>query len=63
MGGTNLRGEIDDGREDQEEFLASLTQQEREELEAMQNNPHIYSALVESIAPTVFGARSSWGSA
>ena len=55
MGTMNLRGEVDDGREDQQEFLASLTGPERDELMAMQNSDHIYSRLVESIAPTVFG--------
>jgi DNA replication licensing factor MCM6 len=55
MGTMNLRGEVDDGREDQQEFLASLTGPERDELMSMQNSDHIYSRLVESIAPTVFG--------
>lgn len=54
-GGANLRGEIDEGQEDVEEFLASLTDPEREELLAMQNSDHIYARLVQSIAPTVFG--------
>ncbi|KAG8906778.1 MCM DNA helicase complex subunit mcm6 [Tulasnella sp. 403] len=55
VGTANLRGEIDDGVEDQEEFLASLTDPERDELMAMATSDHIYSRLVESIAPTVFG--------
>lgn len=50
-----MRGEIDEGREDQEEFLSSLTAPERDELMAMQHSDHIYARLVESIAPTVFG--------
>lgn len=50
-----MRGDLVDEGEDQEEFLESLTPQEREELLAMQQTPHIFSRLVSSIAPTVFG--------
>ncbi|KZS95697.1 DNA unwinding-related protein [Sistotremastrum niveocremeum HHB9708] len=38
-----------------ESFIQSLTQQELDELTMMVNSDHIYSRLVESIAPTVFG--------
>ncbi|KAF8599861.1 MCM-domain-containing protein [Ceratobasidium sp. AG-I] len=41
--------------EDQQAMLDSLTQPEFDELQAMFNTPHIYSKLVESIAPTVYG--------
>lgn len=40
---------------DAETFVASLTEQEHDELSAMVNSDHIYSRLVESIAPTVYG--------
>lgn len=50
-----MRGDLVDEGEEQEEFLESLTPQEREELLAMQQTPHIFSRLVSSIAPTVFG--------
>ncbi|QRV80610.1 DNA replication licensing factor MCM2/3/5 family pretein [Ceratobasidium sp. AG-Ba] len=42
-------------QEDQQAMLDSLTQPEFDELQAMFNTPHIYSKLVESIAPTVYG--------
>ncbi|CAE7154303.1 unnamed protein product [Rhizoctonia solani] len=41
--------------EDQQAMLDSLTQPEFDELQAMFNTPHIYSKLVESIAPAVYG--------
>ncbi|QRW09408.1 DNA replication licensing factor MCM2/3/5 family pretein [Ceratobasidium sp. AG-Ba] len=41
-------------QEDQQAMLDSLTQPEFDELQAMFNTPHIYSKLVESIAPTVY---------
>lgn len=41
--------------EDQQAMLDSLTQPEFDELQAMFNTPHIYSKLVNSIAPTVYG--------
>ncbi|KAJ1914764.1 MCM DNA helicase complex subunit mcm6 [Mycoemilia scoparia] len=52
--------EDDDGEAGTEEncqrFLASLTREEREELEAMSSMTNtVYSKLVQSIAPTVFG--------
>ena len=50
-----MRGEVDDGHEDQQSFLDSLTSPERDELMAMQQSDHIYARLVGSIAPTVFG--------
>ncbi|KAG8852536.1 MCM DNA helicase complex subunit mcm6 [Tulasnella sp. 330] len=54
-GASNMRGEIDEGREDQQEFLNSLSDPERDDLQRMVESDHIYSRLVESIAPTVFG--------
>lgn len=36
-------------------FLKSLTQEEVDELDAMVQQADIYSRLVESIAPTVYG--------
>ncbi|KAG8774394.1 MCM DNA helicase complex subunit mcm6 [Ceratobasidium sp. 428] len=41
--------------EDQQAMFDELTQPEFDELQAMFNTPHIYSKLVESIAPTVYG--------
>ncbi|GAB1524846.1 MCM DNA helicase complex subunit mcm6 [Rhizoctonia solani] len=41
--------------EDQQAVLDSLTQPEFDELNNMFNTPHIYSKLVQSIAPTVYG--------
>lgn len=46
-------GEADE--EDQESFLATLTQQEMEELRLIVNTENIYQRLVSSIAPTVYG--------
>lgn len=54
-GASNMRGEIDEGREDQQEFLSNLSDPERDDLQRMVESDHIYSRLVESIAPTVFG--------
>ncbi|KAG8993110.1 MCM DNA helicase complex subunit mcm6 [Tulasnella sp. JGI-2019a] len=54
-GASNIRGEIDEGREDQQEFLSNLSDPERDDLQRMVESDHIYSRLVESIAPTVFG--------
>ncbi|KAH3660535.1 hypothetical protein OGAPHI_007121 [Ogataea philodendri] len=49
----------DDGQEDtdkeQEMFLNTLTEQEVNELKDMVSDDHIYSKLVQSIAPAVFG--------
>jgi DNA replication licensing factor MCM6 len=50
-----VRGDLDDGEEDQEAFLNTLTAQEVEELKAMVNSDNIYQRLVSSIAPTVYG--------
>lgn len=52
--GTNVRGE-DSGEDDGEEFLRSLTDAEFDQLHSMIDSDHIYSRLVESIAPTVYG--------
>ena len=36
-------------------YLETLTEQEREQLEALVNSDYIYSWLTSSIAPTVYG--------
>ncbi|CAZ85275.1 unnamed protein product [Tuber melanosporum] len=41
--------------EEEEDFLNSLTQAEIAELKSMVHSDHIYSRLVNSIAPTVYG--------
>ena len=48
-------GEEDEGEDDGQAFARSLTEPEFEELKAMIESDHIYSRLVESIAPTVYG--------
>jgi DNA replication licensing factor MCM6 len=53
--GTNIRGEETEGEDDQKAFLRTLTEPESEELFRMIEGDHIYSRLVESIAPTVYG--------
>ncbi|CAA7260110.1 unnamed protein product [Cyclocybe aegerita] len=53
--GTNVRGEEDIGDESGQAFIQSLTEPEFEELKTMIDSDHIYSRLVESIAPTVYG--------
>ncbi|KAF9528016.1 MCM2/3/5 family-domain-containing protein [Crepidotus variabilis] len=53
--GTNIRGEEEDGEEGGQTFINSLTEPEFEELKTMINSDHIYSRLVESVAPTVYG--------
>lgn len=55
QGGTNVRGEEDLGEETGQAFIESLTEPEFEELKSMIDSDHIYSRLVESIAPTVYG--------
>ncbi|KIY73986.1 mis5 protein [Cylindrobasidium torrendii FP15055 ss-10] len=50
----NVRGE-EDVTDSQQAFVESLTEQEFEELSNMINSDRIYSRLVESMAPTVFG--------
>ncbi|EPQ59167.1 MCM-domain-containing protein [Gloeophyllum trabeum ATCC 11539] len=52
--GTNIRGEEDEG-DDAEAFARSLTEPEFDELKQMLESDHIYSRLVDSIAPTVYG--------
>ncbi|KAH9965760.1 mis5 protein [Russula dissimulans] len=54
-GSTNIRGEVEDGEADGLAFAKSLTEPEFEELKRMIESDHIYSRLVESIAPTVYG--------
>ncbi|ODQ65577.1 DNA replication licensing factor MCM6 [Nadsonia fulvescens var. elongata DSM 6958] len=51
----DVRGDGDQGEKEQEEFLNSLTQEEVDELKDMVHSDHIYSKLVDSIAPTVWG--------
>lgn len=53
--GTNIRGEEDSGEDDAQAFVRSLTEPEFDELKSMLDSDHIYSRLVESIAPTVYG--------
>ena len=53
--GANVHGESDDSETDTETFLQTLTDPEREELETMVHSDYIYSRLVSSIAPTVYG--------
>lgn len=48
------QGQDDEDRE-QDDFLNTLTQAEISELKAMVHSDHIYSRLVNSIAPTVYG--------
>lgn len=53
--GTNIRGEEELGDESGQSFIQALTEPEFEELKSMIDSDHIYSRLVESIAPTVYG--------
>ena len=53
--GTNVRGETDDADTDTATYLEALTEQEREQLEAMVHSDYIYARLISSIAPTVYG--------
>ncbi|KAG2013352.1 ATP dependent DNA helicase [Coprinopsis cinerea AmutBmut pab1-1] len=52
---TNIRGEEASEEDSGQMFIDSLTTAEYEELKAMINSDHIYSRLVQSIAPTVYG--------
>src|SRR5258708_71538 len=54
QGSTNIRGEDEDAEGDGLAFAKSLTEPEFEELKRMIESDHIYSRLVESIAPTVY---------
>ncbi|KAG6910996.1 hypothetical protein DXG01_006050 [Tephrocybe rancida] len=54
-GGTNIRGEDELGEDSGQAFIESLTEPEFDELKSMIDSDHIYSRLVESIAPTVYG--------
>lgn len=54
-GGADVRADLDEGDEDQEAFLNTLTQQEIDELKVMVGSDNIYQRLVSSIAPTVYG--------
>ena len=49
-----MRGE-EEGDDDGAAFARSLTEPELDELKAMVHSDYIYSRLVESIAPTVYG--------
>ncbi|RDB19831.1 DNA replication licensing factor mcm6 [Hypsizygus marmoreus] len=53
--GTNIRGEEEMGEDNGQAFIQSLTEPEFDELKSMIESDHIYSRLVESIAPTVYG--------
>ncbi|KZT05647.1 MCM-domain-containing protein [Laetiporus sulphureus 93-53] len=53
--GVNVRGEEEEGVDDGEAFARSLTGPELEELQRMIESDHIYSRMVASIAPTVYG--------
>jgi len=55
QGSANVRGEDEDGEDGGLAFAKSLTEPEFEELRRMIELDHIYSRLVESIAPTVYG--------
>lgn len=51
----DVRGDGNQGEKEQDEYLMSLTEEEREELAEMVHSNHIYANLVDSIAPTVWG--------
>lgn len=51
----DVRGDGNQGEEEQEQFLASLSDAEVEELRRMVRDDHVYANLVDSIAPTVWG--------
>ncbi|KAJ2927898.1 hypothetical protein H1R20_g9216, partial [Candolleomyces eurysporus] len=53
--GTNIRGEEAAEEDSGQFFIDSLTTAEYDELRAMIDSDHIYSRLVQSIAPTVYG--------
>jgi DNA replicative helicase MCM subunit Mcm2 (Cdc46/Mcm family) len=53
--GTNIRGEEASEEFSGQTFIDSLTNAEYDELRAMIDSDHIYSRLVASIAPTVYG--------
>ncbi|PWZ02651.1 putative MCM6-involved in replication [Testicularia cyperi] len=53
--GGDIRADFIDDNEDPETLMDSLTEAERDELEAMVMSEDIYSRLVQSIAPTVYG--------
>lgn len=52
---TDLTSGASDGDQNAEEVLDGLTEEEREELEAMVVHADIYPRLVQSIAPTMYG--------
>lgn len=54
-GSTTVRSDEDGSEATREDFLNSLTAQEVDELKEMVHCEHIYSKLVQSIAPTVYG--------
>ncbi|WBW72521.1 MCM complex subunit Mcm6 [Schizosaccharomyces osmophilus] len=51
----DVRGDGSQGIEAQDEFLQSLSQAEIDDLRAMVHSDHIYSRLVNSLAPSVYG--------
>ncbi|KAK4704841.1 DNA replication licensing factor MCM6, partial [Phenoliferia sp. Uapishka_3] len=52
---TNIRADGENGEETRADYLHSLTIEEVDHLKSMVNADHIYSRLVSSIAPTVYG--------
>ncbi|KAM0749968.1 minichromosome maintenance protein 6 [Meredithblackwellia eburnea MCA 4105] len=52
---TNIRSDNENGEETRADYLHSLTVEEVDQLKGMVNADHIYSRLVSSIAPTVYG--------
>ncbi|KAK9349876.1 MCM2/3/5 family-domain-containing protein [Lipomyces doorenjongii] len=54
-GKSDVRGDPDQGDEEQEEFLNNLTQDEVDELKAMVHSDRVYLNLVDSIAPSIWG--------
>ncbi|KAK9447473.1 MCM2/3/5 family-domain-containing protein [Limtongia smithiae] len=54
-GKADVRGDGDQGEEEQEKFLNSLTQDEVDELKTMVHSDRVYAHLVDSIAPSIWG--------
>ncbi|KAL8291936.1 hypothetical protein RQP46_002194 [Phenoliferia psychrophenolica] len=52
---TNIRSDNENSEESRQDYLQSLTIEEVDHLKSMVNADHIYSRLVSSIAPTVYG--------
>ncbi|KAK9323278.1 MCM2/3/5 family-domain-containing protein [Lipomyces orientalis] len=54
-GKADVRGDPDQGDEEQEEFLNNLTQDEVDDLKTMVHSDRVYVNLVDSIAPSIWG--------